>query len=123
MHQLVNLLEIDGFIQIYNKGGYAPQLIIVSISTFLLALFRFLFGFENSDPLLVGIFLVAMAVHTIKYEAGNKKAPIDLALTLFAIIYFGWAGSYFISIMKLSGGQWWLLLTIIIRSGVKINMK
>lgn len=53
-----------------------------------------------------------MAVHTIQYEQGKETAAIDLALTLGAILYFGWIGGYFISIMFLPDGQWWLLLTI-----------
>lgn len=113
---IILLLAGKEFTQIYQKGDYDPNLIIISISIFGLALFRFLFEFENSDPLLVGIFLVAMTVHTKKFESGNQKSPIDLALTIFAIFYFGWVGSYFISIMDLPGGQWWLLLSIMIIS-------
>lgn len=113
---IILLLAGKEFTQIYHKGGYSPNLIIISISIFCLALFRYLYKFENSDFLLVVIFLVSFTFHTLNFESGNQKSPIDLALTIFAIFYFGWAGSYFISIMELPGGRWWLLLSIIIIS-------
>ncbi len=102
------------YCQIYQNGGYHPSTLIVLISVFLFTLFRYLFSFQGSDILLAFVFLVSMTFHTIQYEKGKTTGAIDLALTLGAVLYFGWIGGYFISIMTLSGGQWWLLLTIAI---------
>jgi phosphatidate cytidylyltransferase len=110
------LLAAREYNNIYHQGGYRTSLYILVISVFLLVLFRYLFGFTGSDIVLAFSFLVAMAFHTIQYEKGIETAPIDFGLTLGGILYFGWMGGYFISIMFLPNGQWWLLLTIFIIS-------
>ena len=96
---IILLLATREYDQIYRKGGYNPSLVIMLISVFLLILFRYLFEFRGSDVLVAFIFLVSMAFHTIQYERGKDTSAIDLALTLGAILYFGWIGGYFISIM------------------------
>ena len=111
---IILLLAAREYHQIYRKGGYNPSLVIMLISIFLLIFFRYLFDFKGSDILLAIIFLVSMGFHTIQYERGKETSAIDLGLTLGAVLYFGWIGSYFISIMFLPSGQWWLLLTIAI---------
>ena len=108
------LLAAHEYSQIYRKGGFHPNTLIILATVFGLSLFRFLFEFQYNDIILTLSFLISMAVHTFQYEAGHEKAPIDFALTIGAIIYFGWIGSYFISIMFLPDGQWWLLLSIAI---------
>jgi phosphatidate cytidylyltransferase len=110
------LLAAREYSTIYHKGDYNPSTILLLITVFVLLLFRFLFAFENNDVVLAVSFLCAMAFHTLRYEAGQERAPIDFALTTSGIFYFGWIGSYFISIMFLPDGQWWLLLSISIIS-------
>jgi phosphatidate cytidylyltransferase len=109
---IILLLAVREYANIYNKGGYNPNSVILLITVFCLLLFRFLFEFENNDVILAISFLCAMAVHTFQFEAGQERAPIDFALTIAGIMYFGWIGSYFISIMFLPDGKWWLLLSI-----------
>ena len=108
------LLASKEYYQIYQKGGYSPFLPLILIAVFLLILFRYLFAFTGSDVLIALTFLIAMAIHTFRYELGKTTSAIDLALTLGAVLYFGWIGGYFISIISLAYGQWWLLLTIAI---------
>ncbi|MBW6473215.1 MAG: phosphatidate cytidylyltransferase [Anaerolineaceae bacterium] len=111
---IILLLAGHEYSQIYRKGGFQPNTLIILATVFSLSLFRFLFAFQYNDIILALSFLISMAVHTFQYEAGRDKAPIDFALTIGAIMYFGWIGSYFISIMFLPDGQWWLLLSIAI---------
>lgn len=111
---IILLLAAREFSQIYHRGGFQPKTLIILVTVFCLSLFRFLFEFEYNDIILALSFLLSMAVHTFQFETGRDQAPIDFAITLSAIIYFGWIGSYFISIMFLPDGQWWLLLTIAI---------
>jgi phosphatidate cytidylyltransferase len=111
---IILLLAAREYSQIYHKGGLQPNTLIILTTVFSLSLFRFLFEFQSSDIILALSFLISMTVHTFQYEAGCEKAPINFALTIGAIIYFGWMGSYFISIMFLPDGQWWLLLSIAI---------
>ena len=106
------LFAAKEYTQIYQKGGYQPSLILILGFVLLLVLFRYLFIFEYSDILLAAAFLFVMATHTIQYERGVNTSPIDMAITLGGILYFGWLGGYFISIMFIPDGQWWLLLTI-----------
>ncbi|MBE0686489.1 MAG: phosphatidate cytidylyltransferase [Anaerolineaceae bacterium] len=109
---IILLLAAREYSQIYHKGGFKPNTLIILSTVLGLSLFRFFFEFKYSDIILALSFLISMAVHTFQYEAGRDRAPIDFALTLGAIVYFGWIGSYFISIMFLPDGQWWLLLSI-----------
>ena len=111
---IIILLAAREYSQIYHKGGFQPNILIILATVFSLSLFRFLFEFQYADILLALSFLISMTVHTFQFEAGREKAPINFALTTGAIIYFGWMGSYFISIMFLPDGQWWLLLSIAI---------
>ncbi|HSM25343.1 MAG TPA: CDP-archaeol synthase [Anaerolineaceae bacterium] len=106
------LLAAKEYTQIYQNGGYQPSLILILGFVFVLVLFRYLFVFEHSDIILAGVFLLAMGLHTIQYERGVNTSPIDMTLTLGGILYYGWLGGYFISIMFIPDGQWWLLLTI-----------
>ncbi len=111
---IILLLAAREYSHIYHKGGFQPNTIIILATVSGLVLFRFLFDFQYNDAILALSFLISMAVHTIQNEKGREQAPLDFALTLSAIIYFGWIGSYFISIMFLPEGQWWLLLSIAI---------
>lgn len=108
------LLAAWEYSQIYHKGGFQPNTIIILVTVFALSLFRFLFEFQYNDIIFALSFLITMAVHTFAFEKGREKAPLDFALTLSGIFYFGWIGSYFLSIMFLPYGQWWLLLSIAI---------
>lgn len=111
---LILLIAAREFTHIFHKSGYQPNTLIILTTVFLLVIFRFLFEFAHSDLLLSLSFLIAMAFHALKFESGREPAPIDFALTLTAILYFGWMGSFFISIMLLPLGKWWLLLAIAI---------
>lgn len=113
---IILLLAAHEYSQIYHKGGYCPNTFIILATVFGMSLIRYLFEFQYSDVILAFTFLVSMVFHTFQYERGREKAPIDFALTLSAILYFGWIGSYFFSIMFLPNGQWWLLLSIAIIS-------
>ncbi len=113
---IILLLAAREYSQIYHRGGYRPNTVIILVVVFALVLCRYLFGFQYNDIILAFTFLVSMAIHTFQYEKGREQAPIDFALTITAIMYFGWIGSYFISIMFLPNGQWWLLLSIAIIS-------
>ncbi len=109
---IILLLAAYEYSQIYRNGGYNPSTIIILAAVFALSLFRYVFEFQNNDIILALSFLISMAFHTLQFERGREQAPIDFALTITAIMYFGWIGSYFISIMFLPNGQWWLLLSI-----------
>lgn len=111
---IILLLAAHEYSQIYHIGGFQPNRLIILATVFSLSLFRFLFEFQYNDIILALSFLISMTVHTFQFEAGREKAPINFALTIGAIIYFGWIGSYFISIMFLPDGQLWLLLSIAI---------
>ncbi len=111
---IILLLAAREYSQIYQKGGFNPNTILILVAVFGLSLFRYLFEFQYNDIILTTSFLISMAHFTFQYERGREQAPIDFALTLAAIVYFGWIGSYLISIMFLPKGQWWLLLAITI---------
>lgn len=111
---LILCLAANEYSQIYHKGGFKPNTILILSAVFGISLCRYLFEFQYSDIILAASFLISMTFHTFQYERGYDQAPINLTLTVTAIIYFGWIGSYLISIMFLPKGQWWLLLSIAI---------
>jgi phosphatidate cytidylyltransferase len=109
---LILLLASHEFVNVYNTGGYAPNRPILIVTVFLLVISRRLFEFQYMDVLLAVSFLIAMTVHTLQYENGRQTSALDFGLTILGILYFGVMGGYFISLMFLPGGRWWLLLTI-----------
>lgn len=96
----------------YKKGGYAPNAAVIFPAVVSLVILRYLFAFENSDIILTGAVLTAMAFHTISFELGHRNTSIDFGITLGGILYIGWLGSYLISLRFLPDGLWWILLAI-----------
>jgi len=78
----------------------------------LLAVARFLWGFNFSDLILSGLALAAMAAHTVFCEQGRTTPATDFGATVGGIIYLGFLGSYLVSLRFIPGGMWWLLLAI-----------
>ena len=98
--------------QIFRVSGYQPASIIAILGAASLALGRAWDGFESAPWIISLIILAGMTYHLVAFERGRDSAGTDFAVTLSAILYLGWLGSYLISIRSLPEGFWWLLLVL-----------
>ncbi|OGO13762.1 MAG: hypothetical protein A2Z66_14355 [Chloroflexi bacterium RBG_13_66_10] len=109
---LVLALAAAEFALLFRRHGFRPALGLVVGGAVLLALTRYLSGFEQAPLLLSALFLVAMTWHLVDFERGAPRSGTDFALTLAGILYLGWIGAYLISLRRMPDGEWWLLLAL-----------
>jgi phosphatidate cytidylyltransferase len=64
-------------------------------------------------PVLTLIILVVMAIYLVTYERGRDRAATDFAVTVSAIFYLGWIGSYFFDLRSLPDGLGWFILVMV----------
>lgn len=97
---------------LFRTGGYRPAGALMVSGVVLLALARYMDGFESSTWLLTLLILLSMVYHLVAYERGRDQAATDFSITLGGILYLGWIGAYFISLRQLPGGMAWLVLVM-----------
>lgn len=100
------------YVNIFRAGGLKPALIWVPLGSILFVAGRAINGFESTPWILSLVILVSMAYHLVDYERGRDQAATDFGITLTGILYFGWLGSYLISLRMLDEGLWWVLLVL-----------
>lgn len=100
------------YVRIFRAGGYQPALVWVPLGALLFVVGRSINGFESAPWILSLVIMVSMAYHLVAYERGRDQGATDFTITLTGILYFGWLGSYLISLRALEDGQWWLLLVL-----------
>ncbi len=98
--------------RMFTGGKIYPAMWILVPGVALLAVARYLWGFNFSDLILSGLTLAAMAAHTILCEKGRTTPASDFGATIAGLIYLGFLGSYLVSLRFIPGGMWWLLLAI-----------
>jgi phosphatidate cytidylyltransferase len=64
-------------------------------------------------PVLTLLILAIMAVYLVIYEHGRDKAATDFAVSMAAILYLGWIGSYFFDLRSLPEGLGWFILVMV----------
>jgi len=94
------------------SSGFRPSLPLLVGGVVILAITRFLFGFEHAPLTLVILTLGSMAWHLLDYERGAPRSGTDFAITTAGVLYLGWIGGFLISLRSLPGGEWWLLLAL-----------
>lgn len=100
------------YVQLFRAGGLQPSGVLVILGTAGLVFARGLSGFESAGWSLSLLILASMTYHLIAYERGRDQAGTDFGLTLAGALYFGWIGSYLVSLRQLPDGMWWLLLVL-----------
>ncbi len=100
------------FALLYRNAGQRPALPLIVGGVLLLALARYLFGFDHMPAILAGLSLLSMTWHLVDFERGAPRSGTDFAITLGGIFYLGWVGAYLVSLRTLPGGQWWVLLAL-----------
>ena len=100
------------YVNIFRTGGFQPAVIWVPLGSILFVAGREIDGFESAPWILSLVILVSMTYHLVAYERGRDQAATDFGITLAGILYFGWLGSYLISLRALEDGMWWVLLVL-----------
>ena len=91
------------------RANFARWLIVIGVSC--IAVSRYMFpGF--SLAILVISILAALAFHLLEYERGNEHAAVDFNITVGALLYLGWIGSYLLDLRQLPNGGWWLMFVL-----------
>ena len=100
------------YVNIFRAGGLQPAVIWVPLGSLLFVVGRAFDGFESAPWILSLVILISMAYHLVAYERGRDQAATDFTISLAGILYFGWLGSYLISLRALEDCQWWVLLVL-----------
>lgn len=109
---LVLTLAAAEFAALFRSAGQRPATPLILIGVLLLTLQRGLLGFEHAPLLITALVLMAMTWHLVDFECGAPRSGTDFALTITAILYLGWIGSYLVSLRSLEDGAWWVMLAL-----------
>lgn len=100
------------YVQLFRTGGLQPAGVLVILGTLGLVVGRVFTGFSSAAWIISLAVLASMTYHLIAFERGRDQAGTDFGVTLAGILYFGWVGSYLISLRELPEGMWWVLLAL-----------
>lgn len=109
---LVLALAAAEFVTLFRAGRLQPSQPLVIAGVVLLALSRQISGFAGADWQVGLLILAAMTYHLMAFERGQEHSATDFAVSLAGILYIGWLGSYFISLINLPEGRYWLLTVL-----------
>ncbi len=98
--------------RLFHTCGLQPATKLLVVATLALTIARALDGFESVPWLISLAVLTSMAYHLFAYEKGQDQAGTDFSITVSGILYFGFIGSFLISLRYLPEGAWWLLLVL-----------
>jgi phosphatidate cytidylyltransferase len=56
--------------------------------------------------------LGALAYHLFDYERGRDQAALDFSVTVTALVYIVWIGSYLFDLRNLPNGGWWFMIVM-----------
>lgn len=98
--------------RMFHIGGYQPSSALIVGGTLALIAGRAFNGLESTPWLLSLAIFTSMTYHLVMYEKGRDHAGTDFAITISGILYFGFVGSYLLSLRYLPEGEWWLLLVL-----------
>ncbi len=100
------------YVQLFRSGGYQPVAILVVGGTLAILAGRFLSGFAYDGWVISLVILAGMSIHLFAYERGRDQAGTDFAVSIAGVVYVGWLGSYLLLVRELTGGLWWVMLTL-----------
>ncbi|HSR60608.1 MAG TPA: phosphatidate cytidylyltransferase [Robiginitalea sp.] len=109
---LILALAANEYVQLFRTGGYQPAGVLVLAGVVGLALGRAYDGFDSAPWITSLVALGIMTYHLVSYERGRDQAGTDFGISLGGVVYFGWVGSYLISLRQLPEGLWWFLLAL-----------
>ena len=99
------------YVRLFRIIKYEPQDVISIGGVFLIAVTRSFWPMA-STPIFAALILIALAYHTIAFERGRDLAALDFGITVGALVYLGWIGSYLFDLRFLPEGGWWLMIVL-----------
>jgi phosphatidate cytidylyltransferase len=100
------------FVQLFQAVKLEPAVWLAVGATAAIAVGRWVLGIEGSAAILTLAALAGLSYHLICYERGRDRAASDFTVSLAAVLYIGWVGSYMISLRALPDGMWWVLTVL-----------
>ena len=100
------------FGRLFRPLDVQPLTVLTVGGTLLVLISRAYFPFAV-NPFLTITILAVMTVCLAVYENGRDKAATDFAVTMTAILYLGWIGSYFFALRSLPQGLGWFILVMV----------
>ncbi len=94
------------------RGANLQPAMPISVGGVLALLVTRIYYPQHESVVLVLLVLFAMAYHSIAFERGRNQAASDFAITVTALVYFGWVGAYLIKLRNLPDGLWWFVLVL-----------
>jgi phosphatidate cytidylyltransferase len=99
------------YANIFRAAGSHPARWLILASVLGLAAGRF-FHLASVIPVLTISVLAMMAFHLFDYERGADHAGLDFSVSLGALVYLGWVGSYLLDLRQLENGNWWVMFVL-----------
>lgn len=99
------------YVQLFRAVKFQPQVYITVGGVALITVMRMFFP-HYALPVFEAIVLVALAYHLFDYERGRDQAALDFSITVTALVYIGWIGSYLFDLRNLPEGGWWFMLVM-----------
>lgn len=112
MVALVASIAVAEFGLLFRSQGLRPSLVIMVGGSLAFILAVATTGFSDVPVVLVGLCLTGIVWHLVDYERGAPKSGTDFAITLGGTLYVGWLASYLVSLRRIPGGEWWVLLAL-----------
>lgn len=97
---------------LFRAGGLRPALALAVGASVAMVIGQSLYGFELTLLILTLSVLTSLVHHLFDYEHGRDQAATDFAITISAMIYIGWLGSFFVSLRNLPEGFWWVMTVL-----------
>jgi len=100
------------FWRMFRIGNYSPSLFLIITGILTLVGMRYFWQFQYMDLWLAILIMLAMTFAVVQQAQNVPNAGFNFAITVSAILYVGWLGSYTISLRTLPQGMIWMLLVI-----------
>ncbi|MBN1230838.1 MAG: phosphatidate cytidylyltransferase [Anaerolineales bacterium] len=92
--------------RLFRVRGARPADLLIVGSTVLLCVSHHFYEFQYDMYILLVTAMVAITWHLIQYEKGRDQGATDFAVTLSAIFYVGYLGSFMFWARHLTEGEW-----------------
>ena len=100
------------YTRLFKTFGHSPSLPVILAGILLFVLERWFFDGRYVGIILsVVIFMTALTA-LVQYECGNEHAALNFGISLSAVLYLGWTGSFLIALRAIPDGRGWLLTAL-----------
>ncbi len=99
------------YVNLFRAVKHEPQMHITVGGVAIITVMRAFFP-QYALPVFEAMILVALTYHLFDYERGSDQAALDFSITVTALVYIGWIGSYFFDLRNLHDGGWWFMLVM-----------